>query len=59
MTDAVRAAYDAPFPEDAYKVGARAMPGLVPTSPDDPASVANRTAWNVLCDSEPNAGCFQ
>jgi haloalkane dehalogenase len=51
MTDAVRAAYDAPFPEEAYKVGVRAMPGLIPTTPDDPASAANRTAWKVLSDS--------
>ena len=51
MTDAVRAAYDAPFPEEAYKVGPRAMPGLIPTAPDDPASAANRTAWKVLSDS--------
>jgi haloalkane dehalogenase len=51
MTDAVRAAYDAPFPEEAYKVGARAMPSLIPTTPDDPASDANRTAWKVLSDS--------
>jgi haloalkane dehalogenase len=51
MTDAVRAAYDAPFPDDTYCAGPRAMPGLVPTTPDDPASAANRTAWKVLCDS--------
>jgi len=29
MTDVVRAAYDAPFPDEAYKVAARAMPGLI------------------------------
>ena len=51
MTDAVRVGYDAPFPDDAYCAGPRAMPGLVPTTPDDPASVANRAAWNTLCDS--------
>ncbi len=51
MTEAVRAAYDAPFPDDTYCAGPRAMPGLVPTSPDDPASEANRAAWKVLCDS--------
>jgi len=51
VTDAVRAAYDAPFPEEEYKVGARAMPGLIPTTPDDPAAAANRTAWKVLSDS--------
>ena len=52
MADEVRAAYDAPFPEERAKAGARAMPGLVPTRPDDPASVANRAAWEVLSASE-------
>jgi haloalkane dehalogenase len=42
------AAYDAPFPDDTYKAGARKFPLLVPTRPDDPASAANRKAWEVL-----------
>lgn len=42
------AAYDAPFPDDSYKAGARVFPLLVPTRPDDPASDANRRAWEVL-----------
>jgi haloalkane dehalogenase len=33
----VIAAYDAPFPDDGYKAGARVFPSLVPVSPDDPA----------------------
>jgi haloalkane dehalogenase len=45
---AVAAAYDAPFPTAAHRVGARALPGLVPTAPDDPASADNRRAWEVL-----------
>jgi haloalkane dehalogenase len=44
----VKAAYDAPFPDESYKAGARAFPMLVPTSPDDPASPANRAAWERL-----------
>jgi haloalkane dehalogenase len=44
----VVAAYDAPFPDDSYKAGARAFPALVPTRPDDPASDANRAAWEAL-----------
>ena len=44
----VVAAYDAPFPDDRYKAGARVFPSLVPTRPDDPASIANRAAWEVL-----------
>jgi haloalkane dehalogenase len=44
----VVAAYDAPFPDESYRAGARAFPTLVPTRPDDPASAANRRAWEVL-----------
>ena len=43
-----RRAYDAPFPSKKYKAGARAFPKLVPVTPDDPASDANRNAWKVL-----------
>lgn len=43
-----RAAYDAPFPTEASKAGPRAMPLLVPTRPDDPATAANRAAWAAL-----------
>ncbi|MBW0119524.1 haloalkane dehalogenase [Pseudonocardia abyssalis] len=48
FTDDVRAAYDAPFPDESYKAGPRAMPLLVPTRPDDPSTEANRAAWAVL-----------
>ncbi len=41
-------AYNAPFPDDTYKAGARQFPMLVPTTPDNPASAANRKAWEVL-----------
>ncbi|HEX7478666.1 MAG TPA: haloalkane dehalogenase [Polyangiales bacterium] len=44
----VVAAYDAPFPDETYKAGARQFPMLVPSSPSDPASAANRAAWEVL-----------
>jgi haloalkane dehalogenase len=44
----VLAAYDAPFPDDTYKAAPRAMPNLVPTSLDDPASAANIAAWERL-----------
>ena len=52
LAPAVVAAYDAPFPDDRYKAGARAFPGLVPTGPDDPAAAANRAAWEVLARFE-------
>jgi haloalkane dehalogenase len=44
----VKAAYDAPFPDETYKEGARIFPSLVPASPDDPAAPSNRKAWEVL-----------
>jgi haloalkane dehalogenase len=44
----VVAAYDAPFPDDRYKAGARQFPLLVPTSPDDASAVPNREAWEAL-----------
>ncbi|MGH9302049.1 MAG: haloalkane dehalogenase, partial [Acidimicrobiales bacterium] len=48
LSPEVVAAYDAPFPDDSFMAGARSFPALVPTSPDDPASSANRTAWESL-----------
>ncbi len=53
------AAYNAPFPDDTYKEGARIFPSLVPTSPDDPAAEANRAAWEVFMHWEkPVICCF-
>lgn len=48
MSDEVKAAYDAPFPDEASKAGARAFPGLVPVTPEDPAVAANLAACEVL-----------
>jgi len=48
LSNDIIAAYDAPFPDDTYKEGARIFPSLVPITPDDPASNANREAWKVL-----------
>lgn len=42
------AAYDAPFPDDTYKAGARIFPSLMPMTAEDPATPANRAAWEVL-----------
>jgi haloalkane dehalogenase len=50
LSGEVLAAYDAPFPDESFMAGPRAMPGLVPTSPDDPASAANRAAWQRLSE---------
>ena len=48
LSDDIRKAYDAPFPGEEYKAGARRFPMLVPIKPDDPASNPNRKAWEVL-----------
>jgi haloalkane dehalogenase len=52
LPDDVVAAYDAPFPDETYKEGARQFPLLVPTSPSDPAAEPNRKAWEVLSEWE-------
>lgn len=48
LDEAVVSAYDAPFPADEFKAGARQFPLLVPISKDDPATPAVRAAWQVL-----------
>ena len=50
LSDAVVAAYDAPFPSASYKAGARAFPALVPVTPDNPARDANRAAWKIFAN---------
>jgi haloalkane dehalogenase len=50
LSDTDRAAYDSPFADEAAKAGPRAMPGLIPTAPDDVAAPANRTAWTRLTE---------
>ncbi len=53
------AAYDAPFPDDSYKAGARIWPSLVVTSPDGPEAAENRAAWQVLMQwDKPLLCCF-
>ncbi len=59
LSPEVVAAYDAPFPDDAAKAGARIWPSFVPTSPDDPEAPANRQAWEVLKTfDKPFLCCF-
>ncbi|MFX0138856.1 MAG: haloalkane dehalogenase [Candidatus Hodarchaeota archaeon] len=64
LTKEVLRGYEAPFPDDSYKAGARVMPSLIPISPDDPEHEANKKAselfkqWNkpfltVFSDSDP------
>jgi haloalkane dehalogenase len=48
MSDAILAAYEAPFPDARYEAGARQFPSLVPVFPDDPEIPANQAAWEIL-----------
>lgn len=48
MSDDVVAAYNAPFPDDSYKEGARQFPSLVPSRLDDPERDAQLAAWESL-----------
>jgi haloalkane dehalogenase len=52
LSEDVLRGYNAPFPDETYKEGARVFPSLVPISPDDPAAAANRRAWEVLSGFE-------
>jgi len=46
--DEVAAAYDAPFPSEASKAGARAFPSLIPLAPDDPGATVGRDVLAAL-----------
>ena len=46
--DEVAAAYDAPFPNEASKAGARAFPAILPTRPDAPGAEAGRRTLAAL-----------
>jgi haloalkane dehalogenase len=48
LSPEVIAAYDAPFPDDTYKAGARIFPALYPDGDDHPSNIANKKAWDVL-----------
>ncbi|PZQ58485.1 MAG: haloalkane dehalogenase [Phenylobacterium zucineum] len=48
LSDAEVAAYDAPFPDETYKEGARQFPMLVPVTPEHGSVAENLAAWRVL-----------
>ncbi|HEY2776156.1 MAG TPA: haloalkane dehalogenase [Candidatus Binatia bacterium] len=48
LSDEVLRAYDAPYPDESFKAGARQFPTLVPATPQDPANGPNRRAWEVF-----------
>ena len=52
VSEEVRAAYDAPFPDESYKAGARVFPLLVPTEPELEEAQHNQAAWKVLAQYE-------
>lgn len=59
LSDEVVAAYNAPFPDESYKAGARIFPALVPDHAQSPESEANRNAWKVLQQwKKPFLTCF-
>jgi len=48
LSQAEMDAYEAPYPDESYKAGARQFPALVPVKPDMPSVVENIEAWKVL-----------
>lgn len=48
LSPAEIAAYDAPFPDESYKEGARQFPILVPITPDHASVAENKAAWTAL-----------
>jgi haloalkane dehalogenase len=48
LGEGVEEAYNAPYPYESYKAGARIFPSLVPTSPDMDGVAENLKAWEVL-----------
>lgn len=48
LSDDVRAAYEAPFPDPSSHGGPLALPLLVPTDDDSPGAEAHEAAWAVL-----------
>ncbi len=59
LPDDVIRAYDAPFPDESYKAGARIFPALVPTSEDMDGAADNVKAWKVLHKwKKPFLTCF-
>ncbi len=59
MSPAEVAAYDAPFPRNSHKAGARIFPSLVPMEPDDVAVPDQKRAWKVFETwNKPFICCF-
>ncbi|MGJ8563396.1 MAG: haloalkane dehalogenase [Alphaproteobacteria bacterium] len=55
----VEEAYNAPYPDETYKAGARIFPALVPISPDMDGAADNVEAWKILSAfDKPFLTCF-
>ena len=52
LSEAEKAAYEAPFPDETYKAGARRFPALVPVTPEHASIAENKAAWEVLAKFE-------
>ena len=48
LSAAEQAAYDAPFPDETFKAGARQFPVLVPITPEHASVAENKVAWESL-----------
>ena len=48
LSEEVIRAYNAPFPSEAYKMGSRMFPKLVPTDPQHPDGIENQHVWQKL-----------
>ena len=48
LTDAERAAYSAPFPDESFMAGVREFPALVPVTPQHASVAENVAAWETL-----------
>lgn len=59
LTAAEMAAYDAPYPDESFKEGARQFPKLVPITPEHGSVAENKAAWEVLGKfDKPVLTCF-
>jgi len=48
LSEAEKAAYESPFPDESFKAGARRFPALVPITPQHGSVAENKAAWKVL-----------
>ena len=59
LTPGEVAGYDAPFPDESFKEGARQFPTLVPVTPEHGSVAENKAAWAVLEQfDKPVLTCF-